>query len=59
MPSTTKKQQLQGIPTQSKKMRVFQTVEMSTTFGILEVPFDLEPRGKMDYLEIKAIYKNF
>jgi hypothetical protein len=59
MPSTTKKQQLQGIPTQSKKMRVFQTVEMSTTFGILEVPFDLEPRGKMDYLEIKSIYKNF
>jgi hypothetical protein len=40
-------------------MRTSRAKEMSTTFGIIEVPSDLEPGGRMDYLEKKTMYKKF
>jgi hypothetical protein len=45
--------------TQSKKMKTFGTGEMSTTSGVIKVPFDLELGGKTDYLETKTMYKKF
>jgi hypothetical protein len=33
--------------------------EMSTTSGVMEVLSDLEPGGKTDYMEAKAMYKKF
>ena len=32
---------------------------MSTTPGMMEVPFDLELGGQINYLETKIIYKKF
>jgi hypothetical protein len=40
-------------------MRISRTGEMSTTYGVMEVPSDLEPGGKMDYLETKTMYERF
>ena len=32
---------------------------MNTTSSVIEVPLDLEPYRKTDYLETKTIYKKF
>jgi hypothetical protein len=33
--------------------------EMNTIFGVTDVPSDLEPGGKTDYLETKKMYEKF
>jgi hypothetical protein len=44
---------------QSKKMHTLGAGEMSTTTGVTEVPSDLKPGGRTDYLQTKTIYKKF
>ena len=55
--STLKRPKQGGIPSQSKKMKVTGTVEMSTASAITEVPSELEPRRQTDYQETKTMYK--
>lgn len=40
-------------------MRVSSTWEISTVSSIMDVPSNLELRGKIDYLETKIIYEKF
>ena len=40
-------------------MRTSRAREMSTTYGVMEVPSDLKPGGKTVYLETKTIYEKF
>jgi hypothetical protein len=55
----SKRQQARGSQAQAKKMRSSGVGEMSTTSIVTEVPSDLEPGGKTDYLETKTMYEKF
>jgi hypothetical protein len=47
----SKRQQAGGSQAQAKRMRNSGTGEMNTTSIVTEVPSDLEPGGKTNYLE--------
>lgn len=40
-------------------MKILGAKEMSRALGVIEVPSDLEPGGKTNYLETKMMYKKF
>jgi hypothetical protein len=59
VPSSLKKQKPEAILAQSKKMRVSQLAEISTTSATTEVLSALELGEKTDYNKTKTMYKKF
>ena len=45
LPSSSKRQKLGEVPSQSKKMRISRPAKGSTAFAITEIPLELEPGG--------------
>jgi hypothetical protein len=59
VPSSNKRQQAAVVLTQLKKMKTFGAGKMSIASEVTEVPSDLDPGGKTDYLETNTMYKEF
>jgi hypothetical protein len=59
VPSASKRHKPLGTPSLSKRMRVSRTVEINTTFVVIEVRSELEPGWQIDYEETKTMYEKF